>query len=66
MTRLERIEREVASLKAEELDRFRKWFAEFDAASWDSQVEADVAAGKLDSLADAALAAHRQGRTKGL
>ncbi len=66
MTKLERIEREIAALPAEELDRFRAWFAEFDAANWDAQIEADAKAGKLDRLAERALAAHRQGRTKEL
>jgi hypothetical protein len=29
---------------------FRCWFAEFDAAAWDRQLEADLTAGKLDAL----------------
>ena len=31
-------------------------FAEFDAAAWDAQIEADAAAGKLDAFAAEALA----------
>jgi hypothetical protein len=38
------------------------WFAEFDAARWDRQIEEDVAAGRLDALAEEALNDLRQGR----
>jgi hypothetical protein len=33
----------------------RDWFMDFDAEAWDRQFEADVEAGKLDSLAERAL-----------
>jgi hypothetical protein len=66
MTRLERIEKEIGELSPEELERFRLWFAEFDAAEWDRQFEQDVGSGALDKMAEQALAAHRAGRTKPL
>jgi hypothetical protein len=66
MTKLERIEKEVAELSADELEEFRAWFEAFDAARWDREVGRDVAAGKLDTLADVALADHRAGRTEPL
>lgn len=66
MTKLEKIERDIASLDPDELARLRKWFAQFEATNWDTQFEADVNSGKLDSLADQALAAHRSGRTRPL
>jgi hypothetical protein len=66
MTRLEKIEREIEALGPQELARFRAWFAEYDAQKWDASFEADAAAGKLDKLADGALAAHRSGRTRAL
>jgi hypothetical protein len=66
MTRVEKIERDVATLGPEELTRFRQWFSAFDAANWDLQLEADVAAGRLDALAERALASHRAGRTEPL
>lgn len=56
------IERAVEQLPADELARFRAWFAEFDAAQWDRQIEQDTAAGRLDALADEALADLREGR----
>ena len=55
MTRIEEIERAVTELQPEELARFRAWFAEFDADAWDQQLAADVATGRLDSLAEEAL-----------
>lgn len=66
MTRVEALEKEVAGLPSAELAAFRQWFAEFDAASWDRQVEADVGAGRLDALAEAALTDLRSGRCKEL
>lgn len=48
------------------LTTFRDWFAGFDAAQWDQQFEEDVANGKLDDLADAALADHGAGRPRKL
>jgi hypothetical protein len=42
-------------LPKRDLARFRKWFAEYDAAAWDLQFERDVAAGRLDALAREAL-----------
>lgn len=49
-----------------ELARFRKWFAEYDAAVRDRQVAADAEAGKLDALIREAQRDHRAGRTKAL
>jgi hypothetical protein len=66
MTKLEKIEREIAALEPDELARFRSWFAEFDAAKWDAKIAADAEAGKLNALAEKALAAHRAGRTRPL
>ncbi len=66
MTKIEALEREIRGLSAQELTEFRIWFAEFDAALWDIQLEADVAAGNLDALADEALAEHRAGRSRKL
>ncbi len=64
MTRLEKLEREIRALDPSELQSFRSWFAEYDAALWDRQIEADAGQGRLDALGAAALAAHRQGRTR--
>jgi hypothetical protein len=52
---LSQIETAVSQLSADELARFREWFAHFDADRWDQQIEQDVRDGKLDTLADRAL-----------
>ena len=62
MSTVEEIEQAVQGLSPEQLAAFRAWFAEFDAAHWDKQLEADVAAGRLDALADEALNDMHQGR----
>jgi hypothetical protein len=50
-------------MSPEERATLRAWFAEFDAAEWDRQFEADVHTGKLDAFADSALSDHAAGRT---
>ncbi|HEY9875467.1 MAG TPA: hypothetical protein V6D12_18690 [Candidatus Obscuribacterales bacterium] len=62
MTTLNEIERAVSQLSPEELAAFRTWFAEFDATVWDRQLEKDVAAGRLDALAQKAVQHLREGR----
>lgn len=61
MTKIETLEKEIEQLSPQELRAFRRWFAEFDAELWDQELERDVAAGELDRLADAAVAAHKRG-----
>jgi len=62
MSTVKEIEEAVVRLSAPDLAAFRDWFAEFDAAQWDQQIEADIAAGRLDALADEALNDLRTGR----
>ena len=66
MSRIDEIERAVRELSPGDLREFRRWFREFEAALWDRQFEEDVAAGRLDALADEALADLREGRTRPL
>ena len=61
MTKLEKIEKAVLELTEEEQAKFRQWFAEYDARVFDDEVERDIKAGKLDALAEEALAEHRAG-----
>lgn len=56
------IENAVKKLSPGDLATFRDWFLDFDAAAWDKQFEEDVAAGRLDALADAAIRDLREGR----
>ncbi len=62
MRDLREIERAVSQLSEEELAAFRVWFAEFDAEIWDWQFEEDIAADRLDGLAQQALQHLREGR----
>jgi hypothetical protein len=62
MSTLEEIEDAVRRLSPKELAAFREWFAQLDADAWDRQIEKDVAAGRLDALADEALNDLREGR----
>jgi hypothetical protein len=66
MRKVEEIEEQVRKLSTAELAEFRKWYAEFDAQAWDKQLEADVKAGKLDALGEAARRARREGKSKEL
>jgi hypothetical protein len=45
MSTVHEIEAAVSKLSREELSAFREWFSIFDAAAWDKQFAADVAAG---------------------
>jgi hypothetical protein len=62
MSTIEELEAAVQRLSPEDRVAFRAWFAEFDAQEWDRQLEADIAAGRLDWLAAEALAERRAGR----
>jgi hypothetical protein len=62
MSTVEEIEDAVRRLSSQELAAFRAWFTQLDAAAWDRQIEEDVAAGRLDALADEALNDLREGR----
>lgn len=66
MSQIDEIERAVRELSTEDLREFRRWFQEYDSKLWDQQIEEDVAAGKLDSLAEEALKDLREGRTRPL
>lgn len=66
MTRLESVEQDIRDLGPEELARLRDWFLGYDADHWDRQFEEDVRCGRLDRMAEEAVAAHNAGRTKPL
>ena len=63
MSRVENIENQIKELSQDELTALREWFAGFDADAWDRQMEADINAGRLDSLAERALLDHEAGRS---
>ncbi len=62
MSTIEDLERAVRGLQPDELARFRAWFADFDAHTWDLQFERDATSGKLDQMAADALNDLDEGR----
>lgn len=65
-TTVEALEMAIQKLPPSDLAEFRRWFAEFDSVQWDAQIEADANSGKLDALADEALAEYRGGKAREL
>ncbi len=59
---LQELEHAVQTLPAPEFQEFSAWFDEWRADQWDRQIERDALAGKLDHLAEAALAEFRAGQ----
>jgi hypothetical protein len=66
MTRIQKLEQEVRKLAPVELAAFREWFRDYDSDQWDSQIDEDALTGKLDRLAQKALADHKAGKTSEL
>ncbi|WP_198243719.1 hypothetical protein [methane-oxidizing endosymbiont of Gigantopelta aegis] len=66
MKTVEEVEKAVTQLPADQLRKFRAWYEKFDAETWDKQIEQDILSGKLDKLAEAAIADHKSGKSKKL
>lgn len=66
MTRLEELERTIASLSDEEYREFCRWFLERDWEMWDRQIAEDSKVGKLDFLVKEAREAKKGGHLKDL
>ena len=66
MSEVEQLENRIQNLSPEELAKFRAWFLEFDARVWDTQIEADLKAGKLSDLIAEALADYKAGKAREL
>jgi len=66
MSRVQEIEKAVASLEPVEMATFRAWFEEFDASLWDQQLQADVESGKLDKIAEQAIDDFKKGKSRPL
>jgi SOS-response transcriptional repressor LexA len=63
---VDEIEKAITKLSSKERARLLKLLEEMDAAEWDRKFEEDVKAGKLDKLADEAIAEHKKGLTREL
>ncbi len=56
MSTLEQIEIAILNLSTDEFKQFKQWFLDLDYQKWEQQLEQDVAAGKLEELANEAIA----------
>jgi hypothetical protein len=56
MSTLEQIEAAILTLPSNEFNRLRQWLADVDYQRWDNQLEQDINEGKLDALAEEAIA----------
>ena len=63
MTKVEKLEIEIRKLEESELTKFREWFYEYDSVNWDKQIGEDILSGRLDKLANDAIAQHTDGRS---
>lgn len=66
MTTVEAITAAIAELPPDQVTQIREWLNERDEAEWDAQIARDERDGRLDALADRALAEYRAGRTQPL
>jgi hypothetical protein len=66
MTKLEQIEQSILDLSPDELKAFTDWFETVREQNFDAAIERDARAGKLDRLAEKALAEFNAGRTRAL
>jgi hypothetical protein len=60
MTAVEDIKKAIEKLDPLEFDRLRAWFEHHDSARFDEKIARDAASGKLDRLADQAVADFRK------
>ena len=61
MSTLEQIEAAILTLPSDEFQRLRQWFFDLDYQRWDEQLEQDVANGRLEALAEEAIAEFQAG-----
>jgi hypothetical protein len=64
MSTVEEIENAIEKLPLQERWSLHNWLSEQMADQWDSQIESDIKAGKLDQLAEEAIAEYRAGKTR--
>ncbi|MBW4665161.1 MAG: hypothetical protein KME01_13325 [Chroococcus sp. CMT-3BRIN-NPC107] len=61
MSTLEQIEAAILTLPSDEFQRLRQWLSDVDYQRWDEQLEKDIEDGKLDALAEEAIAEFKAG-----
>lgn len=66
MTTVTEIEAAISRLSPKELGELIAWLQEHHAGTWDRQIEADLEAGRLDSLLSEVEAEYRAGLSRPL
>ena len=66
MSNLKQIETAILSLPPNDFEKLRSWFFELDHQRWDKQLEDDIANGKLEALAQEAIAEFQAGHCREL
>jgi len=66
MLTLEQIESAILELPPAEFQKFLEWFSNLDYQQWDQQLEKDIADGKLEALAQEAMADYQMGQIRKL
>lgn len=66
MSTVEQIEAAILKLSPQELSHLADWVLDLDEQRWDEQIERDIVAGKLDFLAQEALAEFESGSCRTL
>lgn len=64
MSNLEQIANAILSLPPNEFEKLRQWFLDLDYERWDDQLERDVAEGRLEALAQEAIAEFQAGHCR--
>ena len=64
MTKIEQVIASIESLSEQEFAKLRDWIIERDWERWDSQIERDSEAGKLDFLIEEAFNERKKGKLK--
>jgi hypothetical protein len=64
MLTLEQIESAILQLPPDEYKKLLEWFADLDYQRWDEQLEKDIADGKLEALAQEAIAEFEAGHSQ--
>jgi hypothetical protein len=66
MASVDQIESDILNLSPEEFRRLTDWLARLDQDQWDAELARDVSDGKLEALADEAVADFKAGRCRKL
>jgi hypothetical protein len=66
MSTVKQIEAEILKLSPQELSQLADWVLDLDEQRWDEQIEQDIVAGKLNFLAQEALAEFEAGNCRTL